>query len=174
MTEPSQPADSNQPHSAQPADSNQPHPAQPAEPHQQTPQAPAFGSQPQLPPPAPGQMPPPPPQNYAGQPLQPGQQMQPMQHGGFPAHQQPVAVMPIYARKDPAVMLLASFFIPGLGSMLSERVGKGLGILIAFFISCVLMGLLIGFLTTPVIWILGLVAAFQDAKDWNRAHGFPE
>lgn len=181
----------------QPADPNPPQNNQPPAPFDSTPQAPMFGSQPAAQPgaspqpaatpqpgaapqPGPQTQPPPPPQSFAGQAQQagfaqqPGQQMQPVQPGGFPAHQQQGAVTPVYGRKDPAIMLLASFFIPGLGSMLAERVGKGVGILIAYFISCALIFVIVGFLTTPVIWILGMVAAFKDAKDWNRAHGFPE
>src|SRR3954463_12953901 len=50
---------------------------------------------------------------------------------------------PVYyaqvAPKNPALSLLASFFLPGLGSMINGDVAKGVGILIGYLISCVLV-----------------------------------
>jgi len=67
--------------------------------------------------------------------------------------------------------VVASFFIPGLGSMLNEKVGKGIGILAAYVVAVILIFFLIGFLATPAVWIWGMVAANNDAHKWNRAHG---
>jgi TM2 domain-containing membrane protein YozV len=65
----------------------------------------------------------------------------------------------------------ASFFVPGLGSMLNERVGKGIGILACYIVSLILCVALIGFITAPAVWIWGMVAANNDVNKWNRAHG---
>ncbi len=50
-------------------------------------------------------------------------------HGG-------VSSLPIQvAPKNPALALLVSFFVPGLGSMVNGEVGKGVGILIGYLLS---------------------------------------
>ncbi len=67
--------------------------------------------------------------------------------------------------------VVASFFIPGLGSMLNEKVGKGIGILAACIVSVVLTFFLAGFIAAQAVWIWGMVAATNDAHKWNRAHG---
>jgi TM2 domain-containing membrane protein YozV len=67
--------------------------------------------------------------------------------------------------------VVASFFIPGLGSMLNEKVGKGIGILACYIVSLVLVLVLVGFIAAPAVWIWGMVAANNDAHKWNRAHG---
>jgi TM2 domain-containing membrane protein YozV len=91
------------------------------------------------------------------------QQWQPQPYG--PPMPQPVAA------KSPAVSVLCSVFIPGLGSIINGNVGTGVLILIlsciAWFFSLVLIGIpfLIGF------WIWGLVDAYTSAQNWNAAHG---
>jgi TM2 domain-containing membrane protein YozV len=67
--------------------------------------------------------------------------------------------------------VVASFFIPGLGSMLNEKVSKGVWILVGYVVSVALCFLLIGFVLAPAVWIYGMVAANNDAHQWNRAHG---
>jgi TM2 domain-containing membrane protein YozV len=85
---------------------------------------------------------------------------------GRPAHQG-MAVSP----KSPAVSLLASFFIPGLGSMINGDVGKGIGILIGYVVSLVLVLVIIGILGVFAFWIVGMIDAYQGAKLWNARHG---
>jgi len=70
-----------------------------------------------------------------------------------------------------ALAVVASFFIPGLGSMLNDKVGKGIGILILSILAWVSVIFLIGFVLGPAVWIWGMVAANNDARRWNRAHG---
>ena len=70
-----------------------------------------------------------------------------------------------------ALAVVASFFIPGLGSMLNEKIGKGIGILAAYLVSVCLIFFFIGFIAAPAVWIWGMVAANGDAHSWNRAHG---
>ncbi|HYO19657.1 MAG TPA: hypothetical protein VES02_13445 [Dermatophilaceae bacterium] len=75
------------------------------------------------------------------------------------------------APKNPGVSLIVAFFIPGLGSMINGDVMKGVFILIGYAISCLLMILLIGFLTAPIFWIWGMVDGYQGAQAWNARHG---
>jgi hypothetical protein len=94
----------------------------------------------------------------------------PMQYVGYQA------VSP----KNPLVMLPVSFFIPGLGTILNGETGKGVLILVGYYVSLllalVLMLILIGFFLLPIplgLWIFGMVDGYQGAQRHNLAHGFP-
>jgi TM2 domain-containing membrane protein YozV len=91
-------------------------------------------------------------------PVQQGAYMQP--HGGM-------AVAP----KNPGLALLASFFIPGLGSLINGSIGMGIVIFVAFIVACVSITFLIGLLLAPAVWVWGMIDAYQGAKKWNRMHG---
>jgi TM2 domain-containing membrane protein YozV len=67
--------------------------------------------------------------------------------------------------------VVASLFVPGLGSMINDKVGKGIGILAAYIAAVALVFVVIGFVAAPAVWIWGMVAASNDARAWNRAHG---
>ena len=82
---------------------------------------------------------------------------------------------PVYfaqvAPKNPALSLLASFFLPGLGSMINGDVGKGVGILVGYFVSWVLTIVLVGFIGIIGFWVWGMVDGYQGARQWNARHG---
>lgn len=90
-------------------------------------------------------------------------QPSPMQYGGAPYG--------YVVAKNPGVSLLASFFVPGLGSMLNGDVGKGIGILVGYLVSWLLVIILIGFVGLLGFWIWGMVDAYQGARLWNARHG---
>ena len=75
------------------------------------------------------------------------------------------------APKNPALGLIVSFFIPGLGSLINGATATGLIILGGYLVSCVLMLILIGFLTAPIFWIWGMIDGYQSAVRWNARHG---
>jgi TM2 domain-containing membrane protein YozV len=94
--------------------------------------------------------------------------------GGYPS-QNANYPMPgpgmVVAPKSPGVALLASFFVPGLGSMINGEVGKGVGILIGYFFAVILSFLLIGIPFAIGLWIWGMVDAYTGAQSWNARHG---
>ena len=104
-------------------------------------------------------MPPPPPQGYAPQ---PGFQAPP---GGYPTTAS--------GAKNPILSLVLSLVLPGLGTIITGETGKGIGIMVGFFVSLVLIVVVIGLLLAPAVWAFGLYDAFQGAKKWNVQHGFP-
>ena len=104
--------------------------------------------------PGPGQVPP----AYPA----PGQAVVPQY--GYAA---PVAVAP----KTPAISLIASFFLPGLGQFINGDTNKGVAMIVAYFASFLLMLIIIGFITAPIIWIWSMVDAYQSAQSWNLRHG---
>lgn len=99
--------------------------------------------------------------------------------------------------KSPALHLVASMFVPGLGSMLCGRKSRGamilaamaacyvawFGLIIVVFASAsssplANRGVPASFAFIPVlwlaimgIWIFGLVDAYRSAQAWNLAHG---
>lgn len=98
-------------------------------------------------------------------------------YGQPPASYSPMPVAPgvpqyhQVAPKSPGVSLLASFFIPGLGSMINGDVGKGVGILVGYIVSAVLVLVLVGIIGVIGFWIWGMIDAYQGAQKWNAAHG---
>lgn len=112
-----------------------------------------------------------------------------------PGAQQPYAAQPGYqpvvtpgygapvggqvvSPKNPALSLIISFFIPGVGSIVNGDVSTGVIILLSsIFLNIlifVLSFILIGFLFIPFsigLWIYGMVHAYQGAVRWNAAHG---
>lgn len=63
-----------------------------------------------------------------------------------------------------ALGVVASFFVPGLGSMLNEKIGKGVGILCAYILSLVLCLVLVGFILAPAVWIWGMIAGNNESS----------
>lgn len=75
------------------------------------------------------------------------------------------------APKNPALSLLGSFFIPGLGQLMNGDTTKGILMFVGYALSFLLMLVLIGFLTAPAIWIWGMIDAYQSAQRWNLQRG---
>ncbi len=89
----------------------------------------------------------------------------------YPGYGNPTPPPFAVAAKNPAVSLLVSFFLPGVGSMINGDVGTGIAILVIWLISFPLMFVFIGFITVVVAFIWGLVDAYQGARRWNARHG---
>ena len=98
----------------------------------------------------------------------PGQHAQ--EWAPLPLHGQEVRGMTVVP-KNPAVSVLLSVFIPGLGSMVNDNAGVGVAILILNIIGWILAIVLIGIPLAIGSWIWGLVDAYRSAQRWNRAHG---
>ena len=75
------------------------------------------------------------------------------------------------APKNPALGLLISFFIPGLGSMVNGSVSRGVIILVGYFISLLFALILIGIPFAIGFWIWGMADGYLSAQRWNQAHG---
>ena len=128
-------------------------------------QPPPHPAYPPVPPPA---YPPQPPVPY-GQPpgYGPPGYYGPGRPPGYLGPQGPMTVAP----KSPGLALLASFFIPGLGSMLNGEAGKGIGILAGYLVSVLFVLVAIGIFGVVGFWVWGMVDAYQGARKWNYRHG---
>ena len=70
-------------------------------------------------------------------------------------------------KKNIGTTVLLSFLLPGLGHIYIGCIVKGIIIFIAFIVSMFLCLLLIGFLTTPLIWIYSIYDSYRLAKNYN-------
>jgi len=71
--------------------------------------------------------------------------------------------------KNPSVATVLSFFIMGLGQIYNGQIGKGILFIILYTISIALMFVVVGFITTPILWIWGMVDANNSAKKINHS-----
>jgi TM2 domain-containing membrane protein YozV len=85
-------------------------------------------------------------------------------------HGQQVAYQQVQPRSA-ALAVVASFFVPGLGSMINDRIGKGLLILACQIVASILCLVVVGFVLAPAVWIYGMIAANNDVRAWNQKHG---
>ena len=70
--------------------------------------------------------------------------------------------------KNPNIATILSFFFMGLGQIYNGQIGKGVVFIILYGISVALMWVVIGFVTTPILWIWGMVDANNSAKKINE------
>ena len=73
--------------------------------------------------------------------------------------------------KNPALGVILSFFIPGLGSMVNGSVGRGAIILGVYVFGWILAFFLIGIPILIGAWIWGMIDGYLSAQRWNQAHG---
>ncbi|MBA7708180.1 hypothetical protein CEE34_08450 [Candidatus Aerophobetes bacterium Ae_b3a] len=74
-------------------------------------------------------------------------------------------------QKNPGVATVLSFFFMGLGQIYNGQIGKGIIFIILYAISVALMFVIVGFITTPILWIWGMVDANKSAKKINEKMG---
>jgi TM2 domain-containing membrane protein YozV len=97
---------------------------------------------------------------------QPAQQVAPMmqgQYGYVPARQ--------VAPKNPALAVIASFFVPGLGQFVNGQGGKGVAFLLSYIGSLVLILVFVGVFLAPIVWIWSMIDAYSGAQRWNARYG---
>ncbi|HOP05960.1 MAG TPA: hypothetical protein PLF13_01580 [candidate division Zixibacteria bacterium] len=70
--------------------------------------------------------------------------------------------------KNPGLAAVLSFFYMGLGQIYNGQIAKGVAFIVGFTISLILMLILIGFITTPILWIWGIWDAYKSAEKINR------
>lgn len=126
--------------------------------------------------------PPPPPSSYYGRPFTAAPAARDPRLGYGP---RPYGAYTPYGPVGPrsaGLALVASFFLPGLGTVLNGRLGRGLGILTSWFASwfffwtLLFTGLVVlspvFLLAAAATWVWGLVDGYAGAKVWNQQHGF--
>ncbi|MEW6672849.1 MAG: hypothetical protein AB1427_14175 [Thermodesulfobacteriota bacterium] len=70
--------------------------------------------------------------------------------------------------KNPTHATILSFFWMGLGQIYNDQMRKGIIFIILYSISSILIFFGVGLITTPALWIWGMVDANTTAKEINR------
>ncbi len=78
-----------------------------------------------------------------------------------------------YQFKNPGVAAVLSFFYMGLGQIYNGQLAKGILFIVAYSISWLLVIVLIGMITTPILWFWGMFDAYKSAEkiNWELAQG---
>ena len=69
--------------------------------------------------------------------------------------------------KNPTIAVLLSFFVTGLGQIYNGQIGKGVLFIVLYAVSWLCMFVVIGLVTTPLLWIWGMIDANNEAKRIN-------
>jgi TM2 domain-containing membrane protein YozV len=70
--------------------------------------------------------------------------------------------------KNPTTATILSFLVMGLGQIYNGQIGKGILFIVLYGISIALMWIVVGFITTPILWIWGMVDANKSANRINK------
>ncbi len=71
--------------------------------------------------------------------------------------------------RHPGIAAVLCFFWSGLGQIYNGQIMKGLLLIVVQFVNCLLMFVLIGFITWPIVWIWSLYDAYTTAERLNTA-----
>jgi len=74
---------------------------------------------------------------------------------------------PVYQQKNPGVAAVLSALWVGIGQIYNGEIVKGIILIIVYIVSVLLIYLIIGFITTPILWIFGIYDAYNTAKKIN-------
>ena len=72
--------------------------------------------------------------------------------------------------KNPGLAVVLSALWCGLGQIYNGEIAKGIIFMIIQIVNGLLMFVLIGFITYPLMWIWGMVDAYKRAESINRQH----
>lgn len=70
--------------------------------------------------------------------------------------------------KNPGIAALASAVWTGAGQIYNGEIAKGIGLMVLMFVSVLLVFLVIGLITTPIIWIYSVYDAYRTAERINQ------
>jgi TM2 domain-containing membrane protein YozV len=84
----------------------------------------------------------------------------------------------VVSPKSAGLAVIASFLLPGLGSMINGEGGKGAAMLVGFLVLQLLFWMtiwfLVGLIFLPFIlglWVWGMYDGYEGARRWNASHG---
>jgi TM2 domain-containing membrane protein YozV len=72
---------------------------------------------------------------------------------------------PVY--KNPGLAAVLSFFYMGLGQIYNGQIAKGIVFIVVYSISWLLVFVVIGLITTPILFIYGMYDAYRSSEKIN-------
>jgi TM2 domain-containing membrane protein YozV len=79
----------------------------------------------------------------------------------------PQAPSPPVFYKNPGLAAVLSFFWMGLGQIYNGQIAEGIIFIVAYSISWLLTFIVIGFITTPILFFYGMYDAYKSAEKVN-------
>lgn len=70
--------------------------------------------------------------------------------------------------KNPGLAALLSCLYMGLGHIYTGEIRKGISLILLYTGSLALIPLLVGLVTTPMLWLRGMAYAYKSAENFNR------
>lgn len=70
--------------------------------------------------------------------------------------------------KSAGLAAVLSFFITGLGQIYNGQFMKGIIFIVIQFINGLLLWVVIGFVTMPIMWLIGIIDAYKSAENHNK------
>lgn len=70
--------------------------------------------------------------------------------------------------KNPGLALMLSFIVPGFGQLYNNQIQKGIGFIVVWFISILLLVFIVGVFMLLIIWIYAMYDAYNTSKDLNK------
>jgi TM2 domain-containing membrane protein YozV/RNA polymerase subunit RPABC4/transcription elongation factor Spt4 len=74
---------------------------------------------------------------------------------------------PLYQQKNPGIAAVLSALWVGFGQIYNGEIAKGIVLMGLYFISVLLIFVIIGIVTTPILWIFGIYDAYNTANKIN-------
>jgi TM2 domain-containing membrane protein YozV len=71
--------------------------------------------------------------------------------------------------KNSGLAAVLSFFFAGLGQIYNGQIGKGVLFIVIQGVNLLLMFIIVGFITYPIVWIWGMMDAYKTAEKINRS-----
>lgn len=72
--------------------------------------------------------------------------------------------------KSAGLAAVLSFFVTGLGQIYNGQIFKGILLILIQMINGLLLYVLIGFITLPIVWLYGVINAYRHAERVNRRY----
>lgn len=72
-------------------------------------------------------------------------------------------------KKNPGLAAVASFLLSGLGQIYNGEILKGVLLMVIQVINVLLMFVVIGFVTYPLVWVYGIWDAYRSAEKFNQS-----
>lgn len=70
--------------------------------------------------------------------------------------------------KNSGIAAVLSFFITGLGQIYNGQIFKGILLILIQIVNGLLLYVLIGFVTMPIVWLYGVINAYRHAERVNK------
>ena len=70
--------------------------------------------------------------------------------------------------KNAGIAAVLSFFVTGLGQIYNGQIFKGILLILIQIDNGLLLYILIGFITMPIVWLYGVINAYRHAERINR------